>query len=455
MNRFWRALALAGAGCLAAETAQAEPVKIAIIETLSGGQAAVGKMFLTAINYGLIKLNGDKVWPDGIKVLEYDNQGGPSEAADKLKAAINDGAHIIVQGASSAIGGQITDDVRKHNLRNPGKEIMYFNVGAEAMEFTGSRCHFYHFRWNGNAEIRLRALLTAMRDAKALGSKVYVIGQNYSWGHDVQRLVKEYAKFGGYTVVGDVIHDVNKIQDFAPYVAKIKETGPDTVITGNWSSDLLLLMKAAGDSGLKVRFATYWMDQPGNVANAGATAIGHFNVSSFYPEANGDATARFADDFKAKMGQYPVFIQGHTVHGIWGLGEALKKLKAGRRQAQRQAARLRHGDRQLQHQHGAGRHAQGGSPGVAPAGGGHRLEGGQVQGGRHRYGLQAAPPHIRARGGEPGAANLQDGAPGRLRPPPSPGAHTGAPGQPAEGAPALPVHHLAERLAWNSWSSRC
>jgi branched-chain amino acid transport system substrate-binding protein len=329
MKRFFGALMLAASSCFAFGTASAEPVKIAVIETLSGGQAAVGKMFLTAINYALVKLNNEKVWPDGVKLLEYDNQGGPSEAADKLKAAINDGAHIIIQGASSAIGGQITDDVRKHNLRNPGKEIMYLNVGAEAMEFTGSKCHFYHFRWNGNAEIRLRALLTSMKDAKVLGTKVYVIGQNYSWGHDVQRLVREYSKFGGYTVVGDVIHDVNKIQDFAPYVAKIKETSPDTVVTGNWSSDLLLLMKAAGDSGLKVRFATYWMDQPGNVANAGATAVGHYNVSSYYPDANGDASAKFADDFKAKMGQYPIFVQGHTVHGIWGLGEALKKIKPG------------------------------------------------------------------------------------------------------------------------------
>ena len=68
--------------------------------------------------------------------------------------------HIIIQGASSAIGGQITGDVLKHNLRNPGKEMIYLNVGAEAMEFTGPKCHFYHFRWNGNAEIRLRAMLT-------------------------------------------------------------------------------------------------------------------------------------------------------------------------------------------------------------------------------------------------------------------------------------------------------
>src|SRR5258708_15675183 len=123
MRSVWAAVALAGAGCLATGTAEAEPVKIAIIETLSGGQAAVGKMFLTAINYGLIKLNNEKVWPDGIKVLEYDNQGGPSEAADKMKAAINDGAHIIIQGASSAIGGRITTEAGHHHPPNPATRI--------------------------------------------------------------------------------------------------------------------------------------------------------------------------------------------------------------------------------------------------------------------------------------------------------------------------------------------
>jgi branched-chain amino acid transport system substrate-binding protein len=278
------------------------------------------------VKYGLAKLEAEKVWPDGIQLLEYDNQGGPSEAADKLKAAINDGAVIIIQGASSAIGGQITADVQKHNARNPGKEVMWVNVGAEAMEFTGPKCHFYHFRWNGNAEIRLKAMMIAMKEAGALGKKVYVIGQNYSWGHDVQKLTREYAKEFDYTIVGDVIHDVNKIQDFAPYVAKIKDAGPDTVVTGNWSNDLLLLMKAAGDSGLKARFLAYWIDQPGNIANAGDTALGHYTLSTFFADANGEKTATFAEDFKAKTGAYPLNVQGHTVHGMWGLGEALKAL---------------------------------------------------------------------------------------------------------------------------------
>lgn len=327
MRRMFAAAGLATVASLAAGVAKAEPLKIAMVETLSGGQSSTGKLFLAAVQYGLLKLNEEKVWPDGIQLLEYDNQGGASEAADKLKAAINDGAHIIIQGASSAVGGQITADVQKHNARNPGKEVMYFNVGAEAMEFTQEKCHFYHFRWNGNAEIRLKAMLTAMKEANVLGKRVYVIGQNYSWGKDVQKLVNEYAKTYDYTVVGDVIHDVNKIQDFAPYVAKIKEANPDTVVTGNWSSDLLLLMKAAGDAGLKVRFAAYWLDQPGNIANAGATALGHYNVSSFYAESNGEESQKFADHYKSKMGAYPVWVQGHTIHGIWGLGESLKALK--------------------------------------------------------------------------------------------------------------------------------
>jgi branched-chain amino acid transport system substrate-binding protein len=327
MPRTMIAAALAGAACCFAGAAGAEPVKIALIETLSGGQAVTGKLFQTAVKYGLARLEAEKVWPDGIQLLEYDNQGGPSEAADKMKAAINDGARIIIQGASSAIGGQITADVQKHNARNPGKELIWINVGAEAMEFTGQKCHFYHFRWNGNAEIRLKAMMIAMKEANALGKKVYVIGQNYSWGHDVQKLTRDYAKEFDYTIVGDVIHDVNKIQDFAPYVAKIKEAGPDTVVTGNWSNDLLLLMKAAGDSGLKSRFLAYWIDQPGNIANAGDTALGHFTLSTFFADANGDKSAAFAEDFKTKTGQYPLNVQGHTVHGMWGLGEALKALK--------------------------------------------------------------------------------------------------------------------------------
>ena len=320
--------ALVCAGSIsAAGVASAEPIKIAIIESLSGPQALTGKLSASGVKYGLAQLEAQKVWPDGIQLLEYDNQGGPSEASDKLKAAINDGASLIFQGSSSAVGGQITADVQKHNARNPGNEVIYMNIGGNVMEFTGAKCHFYHFRWNANTEMIFRAEMLAAKAAGGLGKKVYVIGQNYSWGHDVQRFARDNAQEFGYTVVGDVLHDVAKVQDFAPYVAKIKDAAPDTIVTGNWSNDLLLLMKAAGDSGLKAHFLTSALDQPGNIANAGDTAIGHYIAQTFFADANGEKSAAFAEDFKAKTGAYPVNVQGQAVHGILGLGEALKALK--------------------------------------------------------------------------------------------------------------------------------
>lgn len=307
-----------------AGAASAEPLKIAVIETLSGPQASTGLLFKTATRYGIDRLNAAGGYGgEPIQLLEYDNQGGPVGAADKVKAAIADGARFIVQGASSAVSGQITEDVRKHNLRNPGKEVIFLNVGGEALELTGSKCHFHHFRFNSNADVRVKPMVAAMKGAGILGTRVYSMNQNYSWGIDMQAAIEANAKAGGYTVVEKTLHDVAKIQDFSPYVSKIAASNADTVMTGNWSNDLLLLMKATRGAGLKVRFATTFLDQPGNIANAGDVAVGHVVSHPFNAEASPEATA-FAEDYKAKTGHYPVFIEPQTAFGIAMLGEALK-----------------------------------------------------------------------------------------------------------------------------------
>ena len=313
---------------LATSLAYAAPVKIAVLESLSGPQAATGQAYRAAVRYAVDKLNAEGGWNgQPVQLLEYDNQGGPAGASDKLKAAAADGVQIVVQGGSSAIGGQITEDVRKYNLRNPGKEILYVNVGAEALELTGEKCNFHHFRFAGNAQVRAKALIQAMKQAHALGTRVYSINQNYSWGQDMQQAIEDNASAGGYQVVEKTLHDVNKIQDFAPYVAKISASGADTVITGNWSNDLLLLMKASKAAGLKVRFGTVFLDQVGNIANAGETAVGHFVVQTFNAEAAGAQGDRFVADYKAKSGHMPVATEPQTVFGLEMVADALKRTK--------------------------------------------------------------------------------------------------------------------------------
>ncbi|CAM3528410.1 Branched-chain amino acid ABC transporter substrate-binding protein [Bordetella sputigena] len=318
-------------GLCGAMPAAAAPVKIGLVETLSGPQASTGQSYRSAVRYAIDEINAAGGWNgEPVQLLEYDNQGGPAGAADKLKAAAADGVQIVVQGASSAIGGQITEDVRKYNLRNPGKEMVYVNMGAEALELTGEKCNFYHFRFAGNAQVRTKSLIEGMKKANALGTKVYAINQNYSWGQDMEQAIVDNQKVGGYTVVEKTLHDVNKIQDFAPYVAKISASGADTVITGNWSNDLLLLMKASKAAGLKARYGTVYLDQPGNLANAGDLALGNFVAHTFNAEAGGADAAKFVDDYKAKTGHIPVFVEPQTYYGMMMVADALKRTPASK-----------------------------------------------------------------------------------------------------------------------------
>jgi branched-chain amino acid transport system substrate-binding protein len=108
--------------------------------------------------------------------------------------------------------------------------------------------------------------------------KIYLINQDYAFGHGVRDLaanamLKE--KRPDIEVVGNELHPLAKITDFAPYIAKIKASGADSVITGNWGNDMSLLIKAAADAGLQVNFFTFYAGGTG-----GPTAIKQANLSN-------------------------------------------------------------------------------------------------------------------------------------------------------------------------------
>lgn len=323
MNRKLWLAALAAIGL----QAHAAPLKIAMIEALSGPAAQTGVAFNEGMRYGVEKINEAGGF-NGAKVqlLEYDNQGGPTGAADKLKTAIADGARIVSSASSSAVAAQLSEDIRKYNLRNPGKEIIYFNVGSEAYELTAEKCHFWFFRMGTNPYIRMSALVGVMKQTGVLGDKVYSINQNYSYGKDHEQAQAAAVSKAGAKIVESTLHDTNKIQDFSPYVAKIKASGAQTVLTGNWANDVILLLKASGDAGLKARFGNTSLDTPGTLGNAGASALGSYLVKIYNLEAGGDKGKAFIEDFKSKIGHYPYSEEPTSVFAMMYLGAALKKV---------------------------------------------------------------------------------------------------------------------------------
>lgn len=82
------------------------------------------------------------------------------------------------------------------------------------------------------------------------------------------------------------MHPLGKVKDFAPYVAKIRAPGADAVLTNNWGNDLMLLMKAARESGLPVDYYTYYAGSPGILTLLGEGAVAHVKQVSVY-DANG------------------------------------------------------------------------------------------------------------------------------------------------------------------------
>jgi branched-chain amino acid transport system substrate-binding protein len=141
----------------------------------------------------------------------------------------------ITQGNGSAVAGALADFVAKYNDRNPGKEVLYFNYAAVDPILTNEKCTYPHFRWDASSDIKMEALTNYMKGVPAI-KKVYLINQDYSFGESVRTTARSMlkAKRPDIEIVGDEKHPLLKVTDFAPYIAKIKASGADTVITGNW-----------------------------------------------------------------------------------------------------------------------------------------------------------------------------------------------------------------------------
>jgi branched-chain amino acid transport system substrate-binding protein len=243
---------------------------------LSGGGASIGEIGLKTYQFIAEELNAKGgILGKKVEIVPFDNKTNPQESLIQAQKAIDSGIRYLTQGNGSSVAGALSDFVSKYNDRNPGKEVLYFNYAAVDPVLTNAKCSFWHFRWDANSDIKMEALTNYMKSVPTI-KKVYLINQDYSFGESVRTAAKAMlaAKRPDIQIVGNELHPLLKITDFSPYIAKIKASGADTVITGNWGQDFALLLKAAADSGLKANWYTYYAGGTG-----GPTAIKEANLN--------------------------------------------------------------------------------------------------------------------------------------------------------------------------------
>ena len=317
--------AAAGTAPLAGQT-----VKIAWIDPLSGLMAPVGSNQVKSFQFFAEKFSGpNKHNPAGVKweVVPFDNKLSPAESVTALQSAIDQGIRYITQGNGSSVAGALIEAVARHNARNPGKEVVFLNHSAVDPDFTNSKCNYWHFRFDADTSMKMEALTTFMKEQPDI-KKVYLLNQNYSHGHQVAKYAKELLarKRPDIQIVGEDLHPLAQVRDFAPYIAKIKASGADTVITGNWGSDLALLVKAANEGGFTGKFYTYYAGVTGTPTALGQGSEGRVYQISYNHYNMGGEMQQWQNEFKQKFNAD--FYTGSVIHIFRSLSEAMAKAKS-------------------------------------------------------------------------------------------------------------------------------
>ena len=294
--------------CVPAHAQSPTPIRLALIEGLSGPFGNTGEAVVRNIAWAVERVNarGGVKTAQGLRpmVLErYDSKGQSEEALSALKSAIDDGAQVVLQGNSSANAAALIDAINKHNEREPGKRVLFLNYSAVDPALTNEKCSFWHFRFDAHADMRMTALMQVLREDKPVKS-VYLIGQDYSFGQAVLREAKRQLaeQRPDVKVVGDELHPMGRVKDFLPYAAKIKASGAQAVITGNWGNDLTLLVKSAREAGYEGKFYTFYGNALGAPAAIGEAGVGRvIAVADWLPNVPGKASEAFYQAFRQRF----------------------------------------------------------------------------------------------------------------------------------------------------------
>jgi branched-chain amino acid transport system substrate-binding protein len=209
--------------------------------------------------------------------------------------------------------------------------VLYFNYAAVDPVLTNAKCSFWHFRWDANSDIKMEALTNYMKDVPTI-KKLYLINQDYSFGESVRSAAKTMlkAKRPDIEIVGDELHPLLKITDFAPYIAKIKASGADTVITGNWGQDFALLLKAAADTGLKVNWYTYYAGGTGGPTAIKQANINHqvFAITEGFANIDNAPSQAFEKALRARYSDVPTNFYPRAVNEMRMFALAAEKAKS-------------------------------------------------------------------------------------------------------------------------------
>jgi branched-chain amino acid transport system substrate-binding protein len=268
--------------------AQAEPVKIGVITTLSGGGAGLGVDMRDAFTLAM-KQSGNK---DVELVIEDD--------AQKPELAVQIAEKMIQSDKVDLMTGIIWSNLAMAVVPNAvAQDIIYLSPNAGPSALAGANCNKNYFNvayQNDNFHEAMGQY--ANKDYK----KTFILAPNYPAGKDSLTGFKRYYKG---ELAGELYTQVGQT-DYAAEIAQIRASGADSVFFFLPGGMGIAFMKQYAQSGVGIPVLGPSFSFSQDVLPAiGDAALGVKNSASWSKDLDNEANKQFVEAFQAEYKRLP------------------------------------------------------------------------------------------------------------------------------------------------------
>ncbi|MEJ6782862.1 ABC transporter substrate-binding protein [Aminobacter sp. Piv2-1] len=277
-----------GLSMAASNLAHAEPVKIGVITTLSGGGAGLGVDMRDAFTLAM-KKSGNK---DVELVIEDD--------AQKPEIAVQLAEKMIQSDKVDLLTGIIWSNLAMAVVPNAvAQDIIYLSPNAGPSVLAGAKCNPNYFNvayQNDNFHEAMGQY--ANKDYK----KTFILAPNYPAGKDSLTGFKRYYKG---ELAGEIYTQVGQT-DYAAEIAQIRDSGADSVFFFLPGGMGIAFMKQYAQSGVKIPVMGPGFSFDQDILPAvGDAALGVKNSASWSKDLDNAANKEFVEAFQAEYKRLP------------------------------------------------------------------------------------------------------------------------------------------------------
>jgi branched-chain amino acid transport system substrate-binding protein len=290
--KFKSTVTIVSAAVLSASMAFAEPVKVGMITTLSGGGASLG----IAIRDGFmlaIKQSGNT----DIEVIIEDDQRKPDVAVQLADEMIQSEKVDILTGIVwSNLAMAVVPAATAQ-----GKIYLSPNAGPSALAGKGCHPNYFNVAWQND---NLHEAAGAYANSAGYANS-FIMAPNYPAGHDA---LAGYKRMFQGEVAGELFTKLGQT-DYAAEIAQIRASGADSVFFFLPGGMGISFLKQYADSGVGIPLVgpAFSFDQ--DILQAvGPAALGVHNTSQWNKDIDNPANAAFVESFVAEYGRLPSLI---------------------------------------------------------------------------------------------------------------------------------------------------